>query len=125
MELCVRFDYGRTIPWVGPRNGNEWTAAAGRGVVYLRTRAQLRNEDGTAFAEFTLKAGEQRSFVLTYVLATEPAPERVNTQIAFRQTEDFWFEWTAKSNYSGVWKDAVERSLITLKALTYRHSRAH
>ena len=120
MELCVRFDYGRTIPWVGPRNGNEWTAAAGRGVVYLRTRAQLRNEDGTAFAEFTLKAGEQRSFVLTYVLATEPAPERVNTQIAFRQTEDFWFEWTAKSNYSGVWKDAVERSLITLKALTYR-----
>ena len=39
-----------------------------------------------------------------------------------RQTEQFWLEWTAKSGYGGAWKDAVERSLITLKALTYRPS---
>jgi GH15 family glucan-1,4-alpha-glucosidase len=120
MELCVRFDYGRTIPWAGTHNRSEWMAAAGRGVVYLRTREQLRNENGIAYSEFALKAGERRSFVLTYVLATEPRPEHVNAQIAFRQTEDFWRQWVAKCNYSGAWKGAVERSLITLKALTYR-----
>jgi GH15 family glucan-1,4-alpha-glucosidase len=120
MELCVRFDYGRTIPWIGPRNRNEWAAAAGGGVVYLRTHEQLRNTNGVALAEFTLKAGEQRSFVLTYVTPADPAPRRVNTQVAMRETEAFWLEWTGRSKYSGDWKEAVERSLITLKALTYR-----
>jgi GH15 family glucan-1,4-alpha-glucosidase len=120
MELCVRFDYGRTIPWIGPRNRNEWAAAAGSGVVYLRTHEQLRNANGVAFADFTLKAGEQRSFVLTYVTAADPPPHRVNTQVALRQTEAFWIEWTGKSRYAGEWKEAVERSLITLKALTYK-----
>jgi GH15 family glucan-1,4-alpha-glucosidase len=67
MELCVRFDYGRTTPWIGPRHRNEWAAAAGSGVVYLRTHEPLRNTNGVAFADFTLKVGEQRSFVLTYV----------------------------------------------------------
>ena len=38
MELCVRFGYGRTVPWTGPYKGNEWAAAAGTGVAYLRTR---------------------------------------------------------------------------------------
>jgi GH15 family glucan-1,4-alpha-glucosidase len=120
MQLCVRFDYGRTVPWIGPRDRNEWTAAAGRGVVYLRTHEQLQNTDGVASAEFTLKAGEQRSFVLTYVPAQEPPPRRVNTQIALGQTEMFWRQWIATSKYEGEWKEAVERSLITLKALTFR-----
>lgn len=120
MELCVRFDYGHTIPWIGPRAGNEWAAAAGRGVVYLRTREQLRNTNGVALAEFTLKAGEQRSFVLTYVTPTDPPPRRVNTHTAMRETEAFWLEWAGRSKYAGEWKEAVERSLITLKALTYR-----
>ena len=122
MELCVRFDYGRTVPWTGPRQGNAWTAAAGAGVVYLRTQEKLRNDASIAFAEFALAAGEQRSFVLTYVPAVEPPPRRINTQTALRQTETFWLQWSGKSQYTGPWKEAVERSLITLKALTYRPS---
>ena len=120
MELCVRFDYGRTIPWTGPQQGNEWTAAAGTGVVYLRTRVPLCNENAVTSAEFTLAAGERRSFVLTYVPAREPPPRRVNAQVALRQTEEFWLQWTRKSRYAGAWAEAVERSLIILKALTYR-----
>ncbi|HEX6772825.1 MAG TPA: glycoside hydrolase family 15 protein, partial [Acidobacteriaceae bacterium] len=75
-----------------------------------------------ASAEFTILAGQHRSFVLTYAAAEEAPPRRVNVKTAFRDTEQFWREWTGKSKYSGGWKEAVERSLITLKALTYRPS---
>jgi GH15 family glucan-1,4-alpha-glucosidase len=120
VELCVRFDYGRTVPWTGPFKGNDWAAAAGTGVVYLRTREHLRSDRALASADFTLESGEQRSFVLTYVSAEESPPRRVNAQVALRQTETYWLQWTGKSQYTGAWQDAVERSLITLKALTYR-----
>ncbi|MGC2299608.1 MAG: glycoside hydrolase family 15 protein [Acidobacteriaceae bacterium] len=122
MELCVRFDYGRTVPWTGPRDGNAWAAAAGTGVVYLRTQQPVRTDDATATAEFTLKTGEQRSFVLTHAQAQEPPPRRINVEKALRQTEQFWKRWCGINSYVGRWKDAVERSLITLKALTYRPS---
>lgn len=122
MELCVRFDYGRTIPWTGPREGNAWAAAGGMGVVYLRTQQPLHTEENIALAEFTLTQGNQRSFTLTYVDANQPPPRRINVQKAFRQTESFWQKWCGLNRYEGPWKDAVERSLITLKALTYRPS---
>ena len=121
MELCIRFDYGRTIPWTGPQSGNAWAATAGTGAVYLRTQQHLRTENATATAEFSLARGEQRSFVLTYARADEERPpRRIDTQKALRQTEQFWHRWCALSTYDGDWKDEVERSLITLKALTYR-----
>ena len=120
MELRVRFDFGRTIPWTGPRDGNSWAAAAGTGVVYLRTQECVRTEDSTATAAFVLSDGEQRTFVLTYASAQESSPRRINAEKALRQTERFWRRWCAISTYSGPWKEAVERSLITLKALTYR-----
>lgn len=120
MELCVRFDYGRTIPWTGYEEGHAWTAAAGTGVVYLRTQERLRTTESIAFAEFTLRCGEQRSFVLTYVKEEEPPPRRINVKVALAQTEAFWFDWCRTNTYQGPWKEAIERSLITLKALTYR-----
>jgi GH15 family glucan-1,4-alpha-glucosidase len=122
MELYVRFDYGRTIPWTGPREGNSWAAAAGTGVVYLRTQQRLQTEGATASAEFTLRKGERRSFVLTHVHADEPPPRRINAQEALAQTEDFWIRWCGINSYDGTWREAIERSLITLKALTYRPS---
>lgn len=122
MELRVRFDYGRTIPWTGPREGNTWAAAAGTSVLYLRTQEPLRTEDSTAFAEFTLKAGEQRLFVLTQVGAQECAPRRVNSAKALAETEEFWSKWCEINTYRGPWRAEIERSLITLKALTYRPS---
>ena len=120
MELCVRFDYGHTIPWAGPREGYAWAAAAGAGVVYLRTQQAVRTRDAVATAEFTLRKGEQRSFVLTYARAEEPPPRRINVQNAFKETERFWKHWRNINTYEGPWIDAVDRSLITLKALTYR-----
>ena len=90
MELCVRFDYARTIPWAGPRERNAWAAAAGAGVVYLRTQQLMRTQNAVAAAEFTLKKGEQRWFVLTHARSEEPPPRRINVQKALKETEQFW-----------------------------------
>jgi GH15 family glucan-1,4-alpha-glucosidase len=120
MELCIRFDYGRTVPWTGERNGNAWAAAAGTGIAYLRTDQPVRTEEDVAVADFMLSEGQHRSFTLTHVRASEDPPRRVNVQKALKQTENFWVKWTSKSTYEGSWKREVERSLITLKALTYR-----
>jgi GH15 family glucan-1,4-alpha-glucosidase len=120
MELCVRFDYGRTIPWTGARDRNTWAAAGGTGVAYLRTQQPVQTRSNIAFADFTLAQGQYRSFVLTYVPAQQGPPRRINAQKALRQTETFWQQWCATNTYDGAWRDAVERSLITLKALTYR-----
>lgn len=120
MELCVRYDYGRTTPWTGPREGNTWAAAAGPSVVYLRSQQKMSTEDGIAAAAFTLRKGEQRSFVLTHARVDEPPPRRISAQKALTQTVQFWERWCATSTNDGPWQAAVERSLITLKALTYR-----
>ncbi|WP_050062017.1 glycoside hydrolase family 15 protein [Silvibacterium bohemicum] len=120
MELCIRFDYGRTIPWTGPREQNMWAAAAGPGVAYLRTQERIETKDDIATAEFTLRQGQHRSFVLTHVGAQGPPPRRINVQKALNQTDIFWREWCSLNTYEGPWQDAVERSLITLKALTFR-----
>lgn len=120
MELCVRFDFGRTIPWTGPREENAWAAAAGPRILYLRTQESLRTQDATAFVHFSLRAGEQRSFVLTHVSPQESPPRRINVAKALAQTEAFWLKWCKTNMYRGPWHDAIERSLITLKALTYR-----
>jgi GH15 family glucan-1,4-alpha-glucosidase len=120
MELCIRFDYGRRVPWTGAYEGNSWAAAAGTGIVYLRTQEPVRTEENTAIAEFTLREGQHRSFVLTHAHANEHAPRRINAQKAFKQTELFWKKWCSRNTYRGGWQEEVERSLITLKALTYR-----
>lgn len=120
MELSVRFDYGRTVPWVGPRDGNAWTAAAGTSVLYLRTQQKINAREELAAAAFTLRQGEQRSFVLTHARVDKAPPRRISAQKALTQTLAFWERWCTISTYNGPSQDAVERSLITLKALTYR-----
>jgi GH15 family glucan-1,4-alpha-glucosidase len=56
---------------------------------------------------------------LTHVGAQDHPPQRINVHSALRQTEQFWHDWRATNTYGGAWGEAVQRSLITLKALTY------
>jgi GH15 family glucan-1,4-alpha-glucosidase len=124
MELVLRFDYGLTIPWVTMAD-HELRAVAGPNMVVLRSEcanrqpAEIHGEDFTTVSEFTLKEGEENCFVLTYAASTEAVPERVPIDAAFADTEGYWTEWIAKAEYSGEYKEAVERSLLTLKAMTY------
>ena len=121
MDLAIRFDYGRTIPW-GTSNGGDWQAVAGPDRVVLRTSARLRGEGMTTVSEFTLAKGERMVFTLTYGSSLEKLPKRINAMKALMETRRFWKGWTRRSSYRGVYADAVERSLITLKALTYKPS---
>ncbi len=82
--------------------------------------ADLRGEDLTTVSEFTLREGQEACFVLTYAASNEPIPGRVHVEEALRETEDYWCSWSDRSEYKGDYREAVQRSLMTLKAMTYR-----
>jgi GH15 family glucan-1,4-alpha-glucosidase len=119
MELCLRFDYGRTVPWV--RSVDDGVRAiAGPNLAILRASVPTRGENLKTLAEFLVEAGSRECFTLTYGLSHEADPEPIDVDQAFKDTEAFWGEWTEKLNYEGKHREIVERSLITLKAMTYK-----
>jgi GH15 family glucan-1,4-alpha-glucosidase len=119
MELVLRFDYGKYVPWVTQANRGVLRAIAGPNMAVLRTDVPLRGEDMKTVSEFTVKAGQTVSFALTYQESHLGTPRAIDASIALRQTENFWREWIGQCTYRGRGREAVRRSLITLKALTY------
>jgi GH15 family glucan-1,4-alpha-glucosidase len=119
MDLAIRFDYGRTIPWVTSTD-HELRAIAGEDMVMLRTKVPLRGEGMTTRGRFTVSKGERVSFTLTNSSSLDRAPAVLQVDKALARTRRFWKQWTGKNNYSGPYAEAVERSLMTLKAMTYR-----
>jgi GH15 family glucan-1,4-alpha-glucosidase len=120
LEMMLRFDYGRSVPWVTRLEDNcGLSAVAGPNKVALRTPIDLRGEDLATKAEFSVSAGQSVAFVMTYGPSHQPAPAALEWRSMLATTESFWRSWSAKSNYSGPWKVPVQRSLLTLKALTY------
>jgi GH15 family glucan-1,4-alpha-glucosidase len=121
MDLVIRFDYGRTIPWV-THFDHELRAIAGPDMVVLRTVAPLKGEGAATVSEFNLKAGDTVAFALTYASALGQPPAPIDVDKALVETEAFWTDWTKRSTYNGPYAETVERSLITLKAMTYEPS---
>ena len=125
MELVIRFDYGLTIPWVTAKD-DELRAVAGPNMVVLRAEcpkgdpAKLQGEDMTTISEFTLKEGHRTCFVLTYGASNEDVPRRISPDDALEDTDKYWCEWTGRAKFDGPYKEVVARSLMTLKAMTYR-----
>jgi GH15 family glucan-1,4-alpha-glucosidase len=119
MELALRFDYGRVVPWVTRVEGG-LLAIAGPDMAVLRTAVEHRSEDMKTVADFTVGQGESVSFVLTYGASHEPPPHPIDAERALAHVEEFWREWTGRCNCEGPYEDAIRRSLITLKALIYK-----
>jgi GH15 family glucan-1,4-alpha-glucosidase len=119
MDLSIRFNYGATVPWVTRSDGGI-RAIAGPDLVVLRTKAPLSGEDLTTVSEFTVNEGESVDFVMTYGRSHLHAPRAIHVDKSLAETQKFWEEWAAVCPYQGPYRDLVERSLITLKALTYR-----
>ena len=121
MTLVIRFDYGSVVPWVR-RGADGLEMIAGPDALVLRTPAELRGQNLTTVAEFSVRAGERVPFVLTWFPSHEKPPKRVDAEHALRDTETWWTGWSSRctTGRDGEWAGAVRRSLITLKGLTYR-----
>ena len=119
MEMQIRFDYGSIVPWVRRLPDNTLTAVAGPDALCLQTPAQHHGRGLATVAEFTVAAGERVPFSLVWHPSNEPAPPFCDVFTAVDEVTRHWERWSSRSTYDGEWRDAVQRSLLTLKALAY------
>ena len=118
MELTVRFDYGEVVPWVTTDDGlSRFTA--GPDSIALWHRVELEGKGLSSVANFTVTQHERFPFTLVWYPSHEEPPPPLDSYYAVHLTEAYWSEWAELCCYNGPYKDAVVRSLITLKALTY------
>jgi GH15 family glucan-1,4-alpha-glucosidase len=122
MELVLRFGYGATIPWVSRLDDGTLRYIAGPDSAVLRTSISSWGEDFKTMAVFTVTKGNVMHFVLSYGPSHLPVPEPVDAEAALENCVKFWSDWTAATESDGPYADAIRRSLITLKALTYAPS---
>ncbi len=126
MRTCLapRFDYGTAQPRMEQKDKDCWNAVAGPHRLVVRSTIPLHDQGGDLVAEWVAEAGETYFFVLqhsTSYKGAEPAPR--NALEAERETIKYWSDWISKSTYKGSYREAVDRSLLTLGALTYADSR--
>ena len=119
MDFAIRFDYGSIVPWVRAVDGGI-RAIAGPDTVYLRADVPMHGENFHTVSEFDVVPADRIAFDLTWTDShANPVPLREDPCASLIEAEAFWREWSSRCTYDGPWRDAVMRSLITLKALTY------
>lgn len=118
MELIIRFDYGHVVPWVRKKHGG-LEAIAGPDGLILRTPIETHGKELTTVAEFTVKKGDRVPFVLTWFESHKEPPKAVTADHALRDTEEFWSRWSKTCHGKTRWEEAIVRSLVVLKGLTY------
>ena len=119
MELSLRFDYGHTVPWVTrTEDGNR--AIAGPNLTVLHASIPVRGEDLKTVADFTVSQGDRVWFTLTYGKSHHPDPDPIDPEQALKDAEEFWLHWSSRLRCEGPYRDIVERSLMALKAMTFR-----
>ncbi|WP_285245593.1 glycoside hydrolase family 15 protein [Pseudarthrobacter sp. fls2-241-R2A-127] len=117
-ELALRFDYGHVVPWVR-RTKTGIHAVAGPDSVHVSSSVPMHGEHRRTFSEFTVSKGEKVPFVLTWTPSYRQRSRTVDAFAALSQTVDYWEEWSSRSGAAGPYREAIQRSLITLKALTF------
>jgi len=118
LELVIRFDYGSVVPWMRRSDGGI-SAIAGPDKVILRSEVPLHSEGFKTGATFTVAEGQRVRFAFSWYPSHRTKPRPFDVDEAIRNTHDWWREWSDRCTYDGKWRDAVLRSLITLKALTF------
>src|SRR4029077_2656069 len=98
---------------------NGIAAIAGPSLVVLRTPVELKGEDLSTTADFSISGGERVPFVLTFGQSHRLPPAAMDPDLSLNETEAFWRDWSACCKYDGHRREAVMRSLLTLKALTF------
>lgn len=118
MDLVLRFGYGHTVPWVRRREDG-LHAVAGPDAVHFRSPVEIRNERFHTVASFEVSAGQNLPFVLTWSYSHRPEPTPADPLALLEATDAWWRNWCRCEMPDNPWRDAVARSLITLKALSY------
>ncbi|MEW2086950.1 glycoside hydrolase family 15 protein [Streptomyces sp. NPDC005283] len=116
--LRMRFSYGRVVPWVHKVDGRT-VAVAGPDSVWLDTDTETYGKDLTTYSDFTVAPGERIAFTISWQPSHHQPPALPDPEGSLEATSDFWREWVEHCTYNGPYREAVVRSLITLKALTY------
>lgn len=121
VELAPRFDYGSVLPWIDSEVPSGWRyrMLAGSDQLGLASAIDLDEHEGTLAADFTIAAGEQLAFQLGWSRSHERLAAPVDAQAAKVETQRWWRAWSGRCADGGPYVDAVHRSLITLKALTF------
>ncbi|MFI1225456.1 MULTISPECIES: glycoside hydrolase family 15 protein [unclassified Streptomyces] len=117
-ELRMRFSYGRVTPWVH-KVDNRTVAVAGPDSVWLDTEADTYGKNLTTYSDFTVGPGDRVAFTISWQPSHHEPPALPDPEGSLEATELFWREWVDQCTYHGPYREAVVRSLITLKALTY------
>src|SRR5262249_31729693 len=119
-ELVLRFDYGLLVPWATRLEDGRHSFIAGPDRLILSSDVPLRGENLKTIGEFCVAGGQTLAFVLSYCRSYLSVPAPIDAAAALRATTRFWRRWVGQSREAGEYTAAVRRSLITLKALTYR-----
>ena len=119
MDLVMRFDYGRSVPWVEKHDPLTLTAVAGPDRLILRSSVATHAEDHHTVSRFRVAAGERQVFVLLHQASHLTRLPELDADQALRQTLEQWQAFASRCPDVGDWTPQVKRSLITLKAMTY------
>jgi GH15 family glucan-1,4-alpha-glucosidase len=118
-ELTIRFDYGWIVPWVTGHEGGI-SAIAGPDKLRLHSWVENRGEGFATVADFVVRQGEKFPFTLAWHPSTEKAPAGLDARGVIHDADDYWRAWSGLCKSDPCCGDeAVLRSLLTLKGLTY------
>lgn len=117
-DLRVRFNYGESTPWVEEREGALFFVAGSNGL-RLSTSVPLTVDNLSQSANFEIVEGQEIAASLDWFPSHEEPPLPRDPFALLRHTEAAWRRWMDDCTYDGPYRDAVRRSLLTLKGLTY------
>jgi GH15 family glucan-1,4-alpha-glucosidase len=119
MELVLRFDYGEIVPWVKDTTEG-WRGVGGPDAVLLHAEVKTHGDDLKTAARFVVSKGQTIPFTLSRNGSELPPPQLVDPLRLRDENEAWWKKWASRCAYEGPYRGEVVRSLITLKALSYR-----
>jgi GH15 family glucan-1,4-alpha-glucosidase len=125
MTLAARFEYGSALPRVDYQAGAHRIAAGSESlwlfspVDWLFSPVAARSPQATVVAEFSVRPGDRVPVSAIWRPSQAPPPGRPIASALIERTTHWWHDWVRGLRYEGEWREAVIRSLITIKALTY------
>ncbi|WP_160110411.1 glycoside hydrolase family 15 protein, partial [Caballeronia arvi] len=122
-DLSVRFDYGRAVPW-RRQTGERTYLVAGAHTLWFDGASEASNQSNDVQLRFTMQPGERRAFTLACSGSSEPAPAVPDPGTALEHTLAFWKGWALQCKVGGLYREAIQRSLVVLKALSDRETGA-